>query len=623
MPISNVKTELGAIARQLGDERARDTRAKVSWAVLDKVAALVGEKNGVSARELGNNLQSGRLNPEQKLKLVSGGIDAADKAALTEFIADPRVTAMLTPEAANFLKALAGTESLRPDLFSTAATEATGPSRTTSRAAVQKMRDLIARGQLDSYYEAVLGLRTPELKAEAEKLFSELPKMTGESTADDFVAAGLWTQKPKGIDQVQTAPRYMPGRQVIVMAPVHSDLFSPEKFLTWKEDGIVARTHKARLTGEDGEDFLVALEGRAEPYRVKKAEVYALNHPQQWPGDKATVQGKVADYDSPLMKAKVAEAAIKMDRLVGQLDFTQEGKRGLFGFGRSTAGQALQLQMKCVRVIHDAVVMRYSAPPDAKEKKWGGEWSERSDSGRQAIRGVGVCNEQGGVTTGLLNPFLNALGVDAQVINGGVYRDVSSRVVRALEQVARAQGMEVGKDTNQRPLPGTAWAQAQGARVSRGQLEQVVAELKAYDGPNKDRVAAALKDLDPFNPFASGGHTWIQLTYRPSGDMRVLDRTWANAGDLEIGAAYSRRGDRYPSRVDGEPYSWGKQSSELAPAPNLKPLSSTDVNFTGKQKTAVYHGVEPTEGLVGRENHISIREREEDERARNHTPDGN
>jgi hypothetical protein len=103
----------------------------------------------------------------------------------------------------------------------------------------------------------------------------------------------------------------------------------------------------------------------------------------------------------------------------------------------------------------------------------------------------------------------------------------------------------------------------------------------------------------------------MQLTYRPSGDMRVLDKTW---NDRSIPIDYSFKDDRYPSKVEGEP--WGRNDTDEIQLPRcLMPISDTDVNFTGRVKTSTFNAADRTEGPGGRDNHISIREREEDARA--------
>src|SRR5437016_5076650 len=95
-------------------------------------------------------------------------------------------------------------------------------------AAVKQMRKLVASGLLKKVYEAAIGLSTPEAKEEALKLFNALPKISQGTTADDFVALGLWSTKPKGLKELESAARYLPGRQLLVEAPIDSDVLGPK-----------------------------------------------------------------------------------------------------------------------------------------------------------------------------------------------------------------------------------------------------------------------------------------------------------------------------------------------------------------------------------------------------------
>ncbi len=516
---------LKTIATDLAARQAADPAAKASPDVFNKILTLVGSKAGTTPDQLATSLKDGRLTPEQKLNLVKGGLDAGETADLKTLLGDSKIATMFDPTAANFLKALVGLEALRGDAFKPAGPAAPASTVTlapdaAAAAAVRKMRELVQNGQLQRYYEAAIGLGDPTLKDAALKLFNDLPKLNSTATADELVAAGLWTAKPKGIDEMTKSARFLPGRQVLVETTVHSDVFDDRNFLSYKEGGIKARTYRATIAGEEGNNFLVKVDGKTDPIKVPKQQIYDANQPHVFEGDKVRIY-KTADYTSPFMKAKIAEAAIKMDALVQKIDFTKAEVKTSGGglsriFGGGDSQKVSELQRQAVKIIHDVIDMKY---PSGNVYSEPGRDSGQ-DAGRLAVRGIGMCYEQASVMAAMLNPFRQALGVDVQFISGGVYRD-----------------------------------------VKRGDT----------------------------NPFHGGGHGWLQLTYRPSMELRICDRTW-NQSDHPADRAYSHWGDRYPASNYGG---------------NIQQLAATDVDMSGKVTVATFDRQFGVQGQDGREHHQS------------------
>jgi hypothetical protein len=93
-----------------------------------------------------------------------------------------------------------------------------------------------------------------------------------------------------------------------------------------------------------------------------------------------------------------------------------------------------------------------------------------------------------------------------------------------------------------------------------------------------------------FAPHYSSGHGWWQVTFRPSMEMTVTDRTW-NQVNLPLDRAYGfPYGDRNPqSNIDGY---------------IAKPVSRTDVDVSGTVSVATFERQFSRVG-DGRENHIS------------------
>jgi hypothetical protein len=517
------KPALRELCKELINEHQRDPATKVDSKILDRIVAIVGDGASTTSASVADELRHGNLLPEEKVALARKGLDDSEKADIETLLTDRQMASLLDPVATNFLKALVGLEPLRPMDGISSTSRTTGvstPVLSPAQKAVATMRQLVESGKLAKYYAAITG-ETPDpiLKDKAMAIFRDLPKLNSATTAEQMVALGLWTTAPRGLEEKQKSARYLPGRQVLVETTVHSDVFDDRTLLSYKEDGIEARTYRASLAGEDGDDFLVKVDGKRDPIRVPKTEIYRLNQPHVFEGDRLKIAN--CDYNDPLTKAKLAEMAIEMDELVGQLDFTKmrtdaaTGHASVWGRG-SRARDMHEIQRACVRVVHDSIDMRYTGHNDRQPGR-----SSGGGAGRQAIKGRGVCFEQSSVMCALLAPFSQMLGVDIQFISGGVYR-----------------------------------------HVRRGDT----------------------------NPFRGGAHGWLQLTYRPSMEYRICDRTWRQP-DKTMDRAYSRWGDRYPGG-----FYWGMKTAEV---------TDTDVNFSGDISVATFDRQFGAQGVDGRDNHMT------------------
>jgi hypothetical protein len=525
MPIQT--KPLRTLAAQLSAQRRADANAKASREVVEQILAIVGSTRSLSRATVAQRLRSAALTPEAKLSLVKSGLTATEAADVKALLANARLAQMFDASGTNLLKALVGLEPLRPDSFQLVAPpeppKVALNADAAALAAVRKFREVMGQGKLSAYYDAAIGIGDANLKDEALRLFEALPKLNGATTAAELVAYGLWTHKPKGLDQLEKAARYLPGRQILAPTTVHSNAFDADKFLSYlpeAQGGRPAVTYRATLVGEKDDDFLVKVDGKAEPLAISKEKIYDLNQPHQFQGDQVQLSGMV-DYTSAFMKAKLAEAAIKIDPLVAQLDYTKAqvksgGLSSWFGFGSSQ--KTSEIQRRCVKTIHDVIDMVY---PDGETEQAPGRYRGR-DAGRNAVKGSGVCYQQATVMLGMINPFRQALGVDVQFISGSVYRNVRT--------------------------------------------------------PDQ-------------NPFGAGGHGWLQITYRPSMEMRICDRTW-NHADHPVDRAYSRWGDRYPAGA------YEKRA--------VTKVKDSDLNFSGKVSAATFERQFGVQGQDGRENHMTI-----------------
>lgn len=434
----------------------------------------------------------GAMDWNDRWEVVRSGLSGQERRDIGRMLGNPKMAPIL-PQGVerNFLASL---------LTSTAPTEKSLRSivTTEAKAAVAEFAALVADPiALRKTYDDAIGLNGPDAERKALDLFNRLPAITDEVEADELVALGLWEKAPQGYEQLATIARYIPGRQVLTPAKVSTDLpdnwgdkKAAEAFLAWDDNGVekVERwgstkevvTYRATLVGEEGDNFLVKVDGRDSPISVAKEKIFALNQPHEISGKNIRVNGKMANYRSPYLKAKVCEAALKMSPLVGKLDFTKSQRGGVADRLRnrfssaSSAGDYGAIQRACVKVIHDVIDMKYRNPGDPGR-------INGSDAGRLAIRGAGVCHDQMGVMGSLLVPFQHLLGYEFQLVTVGVYR-------------------------------------------------------------NTDRTADPVKQ---FQSFASPAHDLIQVTYLPSMQMRIIDRTWQQP-DHPADRAYSAGGDRYP-----------------------------------------------------------------------------
>jgi hypothetical protein len=147
-------------------------------------------------------------------------------------------------------------------------------------------------------------------------------------------------------------------------------------------------------------------------------------------------------------------------------------------------------------------------------------------SGRLAVKGHGVCTDQRQVMRDLAIPFAPLVGFDLRSVTGGVQR-------------------------------------------------------------HTDRSAPMDRQL---SSMASSAHDWLEVTFRPSMEMTVCDRTWRQV-NMSLFEAYGPYGDRYPSHP-------AYDSRQLA-------LATTDVNLSGNVTVKNYDKQFGDAATSGRQGHMS------------------
>lgn len=537
--------------------------AKLDTAGLDRLIAIVGDKKGnllgfggKSSADVAAELKSAP-NLETKLAIAKSGLDGDEKADLKALLADATFAAKLDPVVGNFLKALVGLEPLHGiDSMSTSSTTATKVTADPGSPEVQaaaKLKDLIKSGKLTSYYDVMIGATTnPALKAEAEALFNALPTIKPGMTGDDFVKAGLWTMAPRGTEEMQKSARYLPGRQVLVKTTVHASLpagwssysggAANAKIGTFDANGVKAITYRATLAGDDPankNNFLIKVDGNDTPISVSKAEIFDLNQPHSL--EKSSIKSDTKrdipwswgskwaiDFASPLAKAKLCEIALKMDEHVSKLDFTK--------IKTEPAGGAI------------------------------GAIFGRGDSAKKMVDLQKSCVEV-------------------------VFRSIDMKYPKGAPFTDPGRVKDTERDVARHAIRGTGMCVQQSAVF--GALMQPFMDVLGVDGQYKSgnnfrHITKATDNV--FDAKGNSGHGWWQLTFRPSMEMTVTDRTW-NQVNLPMDRAYGFPfGDRYATRnIEG-----------YVP----KPVGGTDVDVSGKVNAATFERQFSKAG-DGRENHIS------------------
>lgn len=548
--------------RDLYNQLVQSPSAKVDTAILDRIVAIVGDKSGtfgfgaVRSDDIAAKLKGGSLTPEQKLAIAQKGLDASESADLKAILADPAFAGKLDPVATNFLKAVVGLESLKNvdlvEVRSNATTRAVADQNSPAVQAANKMRELVKSGDLRKYYDVMIGaVDNPALKATAEALFAALPVVAPGMSADDFVKAGLWTVAPRGVDEMQKSARYLPGRQVLVQTTVHAAVPSRSdpnyetarrNIGSYDANGVEAVTYRGTLVGEDPantRNFLVKVDGADKPVSVSKESIFSHNQPHQLstryinsPTNRDLPYNGdrwKMDYAEPLAKAKLCEIALRMDEHVQKLDFAKSS----------------------------------TDPPGGQLAVFG-----RGEAAKKMVDLQKACVD------------IVFRSIDMKYPHGAPFTDpgrAPDSVANVARQAIRGTGMCVQQST-----------------VFGGLLTPFM-DVLGVDGQYRSgncfrNIRGETKNV--YAPDYSTGHGWWQITFRPSMEMTVTDRTWDQV-NLTLDRAYGfPYGDRYANtNIIG-----------FSPAPT----KSTDVNVSGDVTVETMERQFSRAG-DGRENHISNR----------------
>jgi hypothetical protein len=207
---------------------------------------------------------------------------------------------------------------------------------------------------------------------------------------------------PVGLRRALEAPRYRVGREVFVRASVsHKTVDKHQAVGQFAAGAAEAFTHRAVLTGRDGDAFVVALEGSPAPLKIPRLSLFSWNEPTVIAPAGATFSGVQIDYNDPLMKAHVCAAYLDIAPELERLDFGGEPEI------------VQRAQVALVRRIAARLTMDYVG----KGQGYAGPRAAPLLSG-----GQGVCFVQRAALAALLAPFSRTIGFDLQLAVGRTLR---------------------------------------------------------------------------------------------------------------------------------------------------------------------------------------------------------
>jgi len=253
---------------------------------------------------------------------------------------------------------------------------------------------------------------------------------------------------PAHWSRLLTAPRYPPGRRVLVRAPVcphpaHAQFLharptccAPLERLTYR--GVVVNRADDRYTVElpTGEGPPVSLEVSARDMRRWNGR----HHFPPLPRSRHIVQledGIRCNYEAPLTRAKLWEIAFALEPVVRELDFTAEA--------------CAETQRRAVRTVRGCLDLTTFQRGSGDELVEGHTRNRErycgDDAASFAVHGQGHCHTVSSVMAAFFLPFTAALGIDLR------YRGGQSIGMAATDPVADAPETHQWLEFTCRPSP--------------------------------------------------------------------------------------------------------------------------------------------------------------------------
>jgi len=289
-------------------------------------------------------------------------------------------------------------------------------TRDMKRDAVRDFRIAMKDSTLSELYDAYVESSSLK-KREARKLFSNLPILSPTTMRDPslvLVSSGLWSRVPCGWNAMKHSERYFVGRtHVLVRANVCPQIDSPNFLCHDSDQKRMYTTWRTKIVkkNKSGCGYQVQIPSSSSSsilYDVSEKEMRRLNHSHTFPVIKNKryifEDGLYIEYESSLVRAKLAEIAIELDRkILSRLDFD--------------AGDVHNVQCEAVEIMRRCVNMNTFQDSDGDRSRDRSRYCG-DDIGRFLIRGQGHCHTVSSVFAAVLFAFSSVLGIDVKYRGG-------------------------------------------------------------------------------------------------------------------------------------------------------------------------------------------------------------
>lgn len=530
MPINSIqKPALRQLASELIKKHEQDPAAKVDEKQLDEILAVVGDRFFASSDSLRTRFAAGGLSLEEKVALAKRGLDASEKSDLKALVTNPAIAAMLDGAAAVQLSALAGVQY---------ANTTDGAGATGAAGRVSNME--FTPAQLEAVKEFQSLFKSGKLQGHYDALTGATQNPQLKEKAEALFSA-LPPMGPSANPEAFVAAGFW------AQAPKGIDqLEKSARYLPGRQ--ILVKTS---VNGEvfDGNKFL---EYKPKDQGGKEAVTY-----------RATISGESGD-----------NFLVKVD---GKTEPIEVPKKEVFALNQPHDVESTKSGEHSYR-------FGYSATADYDDKFMKAKVAEAACEIADIVEKLDFTK----VSTG------GVIGGFGAKKTSEMQRQAVGRIHDAIDMkysmpsppdAGRTSDSNAGRQAMKGV--GTCFKQAGVMLAMLAPFQQTLGfDVQAISGGVYRNVRNPGQ-----NPFNTGAHGWLQLTYRPSMELRIIDRTWQQS-DHAADRAYSRFGDRYP----------GAFVRDFS----TKPVTDTDVSFSGGLSVATFDRQFGEAGRDGRDNHMSL-----------------
>jgi predicted esterase len=239
---------------------------------------------------------------------------------------------------------------------------------------------------------------------EIQNLFTGLPTISPQLLEDNptfLVQIGIWKDIPKNIDIIWKSEKYFIGRKVLIFIP-SSGVTNTKNFLVYDPEstdkflspyGVIKQIHRLSYIIQT-----IGVDGRNYELEFPKSDIHLYNSGQIFYKDNLDrielEDGIKANYNNPLVKAKLLEISINLAPIVEKMDF------GL-------PDDVVKYQKEAVITLRQSLDL-ISFYKGVVRTRHG-----RTDCiGKLGIFGQAQCHGLSSTMSGYLLPFINILGFE-------------------------------------------------------------------------------------------------------------------------------------------------------------------------------------------------------------------